>query len=259
MRTVALVVLVVGALAVPSVAAAQIVNVQSQIGDVPEGFSGQIDAVADWRTGNTDLVLVAGTVTLRYKHDRSLVFATVKGEYGEVGDPGATFLKHTFEHLRYRYTLTDRVTIEAFGQHEYDEFRRLQLRALLGLGGRFTLVTGAGFSVIVGVAYMLEHEELDEKMGAIDAGDSYTNHRASTYLLGSYKLNDKVTLSETVYAQPRLDDPSDLRLLNQTQLAVKLTDRLSFTTSFLLAHDSSPPDLLEGTDTSLQSGISFKF
>jgi putative salt-induced outer membrane protein YdiY len=259
MRIWVLVAATVATLAIPRHGRAQIVNVQSQIGEVPEGVSGQVDAAADFRRGNTNVLILSGAVTVRYKHDDHLVFAVAKGEYGEVGDPGSTFIKHTFEHLRYRLTLTPRFTVEAFAQHELDEFRRLKLRALAGAGGRFTLLGRANFSLVVGVAYMLEHEELDAKVGAADAGDSYTNHRLSSYLMGGFKLNDQVALSESVYLQPRLDEPSDLRVLNETQLYVKLNDRFSFKTTLVLAHDSDPPDLLKDTDVVLQSGISYKF
>lgn len=259
-RLLGVVIAAVGVLCASGRAEAQIVNVQSQIGEVPEGVSGQVDAGADWRTGNTDLLILSGAVTTRYKHKDHLVFAVVKGEYGRVGqDPSTTFLKHTFEHVRYRLRLSGRVTAEAFVQHEFDGFRRLQLRALAGAGARVTLVDEPDFNVIVGVAYMFEREELDEKMGAMDAGENYNNHRASTYALLGAKVNDKVTFGETVYFQPRLDDPGDARLLSETSLLVKLSDKFTFKTAFVVAHDSDPPDLLEKTDTVLQSNVSYKF
>jgi putative salt-induced outer membrane protein YdiY len=246
-------------LALAGAAEAQIVNVQSQIGEVPEGFSGQIDAAADYRTGNVDLLLLTGALTVRYKHDDHLVFMVLKGEYGELGDPGTNFLKHSFEHVRYRFKLNARLTLEAFAQHEFDQFRRMQLRALVGAGPRITVLDQPNLAVTIGVAYLLEHEELDERMGATDAGDTFTDHRISSYAVISAKVNDKVTFSETVYAQPKITDPGDVRLLSEMALLVKLTDKFTFKTAFVLAHDSNPPDLLDDTDTVLISGISFKF
>src|SRR5690349_12735916 len=124
-------------------AEAQIVNVQSLVGaETPEGFSGALDAGVDWRTGNTELLIFSGAATLRYRSDPHLLVAIARGAYGETGEGEDEELiaKNHFEHLRYRYKLTDLVTPEAFVQHEFDEFRRIQLRALGGLGVRLTVV-----------------------------------------------------------------------------------------------------------------------
>jgi len=255
-------VLVAVLVAWPAEARAQIVNVQSLLGqDLPEGFSGNLDAGADWRTGNTELLLVQGAATLRYKHEDHLVFAIVRSAYSRVGsgDDAQQIIGNTFEHLRYRWKLSPRFTAEAFAQHEYDQFRRLQLRALVGAGPRVTLLQNPKAGLVFGVAYMLEQEQLSEKDGTTDGGSRYTASRMSTYLLFTSALNDVVTFVDTVYWQPRLGDPSDFRLLDETQLQVKLSEHFTFKTAFVLAHDASPPQTVEKTDTALQTGVSVRF
>jgi putative salt-induced outer membrane protein YdiY len=244
--------------AVPELAHAQIVNVQGLVGqDLPEGFSGQLDASGDWRTGNTELILVSGAATLRYKAGDHLVFAMGKGAYARVRDD--QIIGNVFEHLRYRWTLTPRWTAEAFAQHELDQFRRLQLRALVGAGPRVTLADDERAGLIVGVAYMFETEEYDDKAGTTDAGATFYHHRLSSYVLFTSALNEVVSFAETVYFQPKIDDAQDFRVLNETLLQVKLNDRFSFKTAFVLAHDSIPPETVKPTDTALQTGVSFKF
>jgi putative salt-induced outer membrane protein YdiY len=248
--------------AAPRVAEAQIVNVQSLVGqDTPEGFSGALDAGADWRTGNTELLILQGAATLRYRSGDHLVFAIARGAYGRVGEGDAEtqIIGNVFEHLRYRWKLSERLTAEAFGQHELDKFRRLTFRALVGAGPRLTILNDKHAGLIFGIAYMFEHDQLDEKMGAIDAGDTLNEHRISSYLLFTSAINEIVTFSETVYAQPKIDEFDDVRVLNETQLQVKLTERFTFKTAFVLAYDASPPDLVKKLDTSMQTGISFKF
>jgi putative salt-induced outer membrane protein YdiY len=261
-RAALLALLAVALLAWPRAAHAQIVNVQSLLGqDVAEGFSGNLDAGADWRTGNTELLLVQGAATLRYKHEDHLVFAIVRGAYSRVGT-GADeeqIIGNTFEHLRYRWKLTPRLTAEAFGQHEYDEFRRLQLRALVGVGPRVTLSEQKSAGLVVGVAYMFEYQELDRKVDAIDAGRTESTSRLSSYLMFTSALNEVVTFVDTVYYQPSLERAGDFRVLDETQLQVKLTEHFTFKTAFVLAHDSAPPLTVESTDTALQTGVSFKF
>jgi putative salt-induced outer membrane protein YdiY len=246
-----------------SSAQAQIVNVQNLLGaETPDGLSGALDMGADWRTGNTELLIFSGAATLRYRSDPHLVFAVARGAYGETGEGEAEELiaKNHFEHLRYRYKLSELVTPEAFVQHEFDEFRRLQLRALGGAGVRLTVLQKKELGLAFGVAYMLEYEELNDAEGAVDAGETYTNHRLSTYALVAVGINEHVTLVNTVYFQPRFDAfADDFRVLDETQLQVKLTDHFSLKVSFVLAHDSDPPDLVEGTDTSMQTAVAVRF
>ncbi|WP_233595303.1 MULTISPECIES: DUF481 domain-containing protein [Corallococcus] len=63
--------------------------------------------------------------------------------------------------MRFRRRFTERVSGEAFVQHEYNEFRRLQLRALLGAGPRFVLfneeATGLTFGT-VGIGFNLTYD-----------------------------------------------------------------------------------------------------
>lgn len=247
--------------ALPRVAEAQIVNVQSLVGaDAPEGFSGALDAAADWRTGNVDLLVLGAAATVRYRATDHLVFLTVKGDFAETGEPGAKtkIVSRTFEHLRYRLTVSPLITAEAFAQNEADEFRRLLVRALVGAGPRFNLIRRDNFKLALGVAYMFEYELLRDD-GLPDADTDSQNHRMSSYVLVAANLNDKVTISETVYLQPRLDDFGDFRLLNEFGLTSKLTTKLSFRFSFVLARDSTPPASIEKLDTTLQTGISLAF
>jgi putative salt-induced outer membrane protein YdiY len=261
-RTALVVALALVVLAAPRLARAQIVNVQSLLGqETPEGFSGALDAGADWRTGNTELLILSGASTLRYKSGDHLVFAVARAAYGRIGsgDDEKQIIGNTFEHVRYRWRLGDRLTAETFGQHELDKFRRLKLRALAGVGPRLSIFTDKQAALVFGVAYMFEYERLDDKVGTIDAGADYTTQRMSTYLVFTSALNDVVTFAETVYLQPNLADLADFRLLNETQLQVKLTDHFTFKTALVIAHDASPPDTVKKTDTSMQTGISFKF
>jgi putative salt-induced outer membrane protein YdiY len=243
----------------PADATAQIVNVQSRIGEVPQGFSGQLEGTLDWRTGNVDLLATAGAATLRYRHDRHLAFAIARGEYGRSGEPSRRFMARTFAHLRYRRELTPLVAIEGFGQHELDRFRRLELRALVGAGPRFTLLSGGTFGLALGTAYMLEREALDDNPDASDAGRSTTTHRLSSYAIFSIKANENVSLVNTIYFQPAFADPGDLRLLEELSLVAKLSGWLAVKTAYALAYDAAPPSLLESTDSSLQTSLLLQF
>jgi hypothetical protein len=234
-------------------ASAQIVNVQALFEEtVPEGPSAGVELSVDWRTGSTNLLVARGMLLGQWRSERHWVLGVVRGEYGFAGEK--RIVSKTLEHLRYRHRFLEWLSGEVFLQHEYDEFRRLQLRALLGTGPRFTLWGAEGGNLILGVAGMLEHERL-RRDDAPDAGNQATNVRLSSYLLGRLKLMENISLVETLYLQPRVDRPSDLRLLNETLLAVDANKRVVFTVGFILTYDRTPAANVSPVDTQLRTSL----
>lgn len=240
-------------------ARAQIVNVQGQLAAAPDddGVTGQVELKLDWREGNAPLFDVGGSAAVMVRRGRLLALALAKGEYGESRD--VELVRKTFEHLRARYTIDCRWRWEAFVQHEFDEFRRLSVRALAGTGPALQIVAGSPYALLAGAAYMFEIEQLDDRPDTIDAGDRAVAHRASLYLTGVAALASNVSVVQTVYVQPRLDDPGDLRLLGELAVTTKLTKHLALTDGLTVAYDRTPPDGVEPLDTQLKVALVVKF
>jgi hypothetical protein len=237
-------------------AAAQIVNVQALFDEkAPPGPSGAVDLGADWRTGSTNLFTVRGALLGQWRTETHTLLAAIRGEYAFAS--GERIVSKVLEHLRYRYRFTERLSGEAFVQHEYDEFRRLQLRALLGAGPRLTLLRVDDTTLVLGVAVMLEHERL-RRDGEPDAGARATDPRMSSYLLGRVKLMENIHLVETVYVQPRLTKPSDIRVLNDTVFEVTPNERVTVGLGFNLTFDSAPPATVSRLDTQLRTSVGIR-
>lgn len=230
---------------------AQIVNVQTQLATPPEedGVSGKLELKVDWRTGNNPLLDIGGGASLLVKRGDLLGLVVARGGYGT--SRGLTLTKRTFEHVRVRYAIDCRWRWEVFVQHEYDAFRRLVIRGLAGSGPAFQLVESKPATVLVGAAYMFEYEELDKRDGTTDAGDRSVYHRASFYVTGTHKLGEGVSITETIYAQPRLRHPSDIRLFAEVAVTSKLSKRLALSDALTFAYDRTPPDQIERIDTQL--------
>jgi hypothetical protein len=243
--------------AVPGVGRAQIVNVQPLFtAEDHPGFAGQLEASADWRTGNVRFLLVSGNASVRYRGGDNLLLAYVRGELGLQG--GNQFVGRTFEHLRYRRRLVDWLQLEGFVQHDRDNFRRLALRMLAGAGPRVTFVQSKSWDLSLGVAYMAEYELLREG-DFPDSGLELLNHRLSAYIVSSLKVNELLRFGFTLYAQPRLDDPRDLRSLVELDLRVSITTHFGIKLTFSAAYDSQPPAGLQPLDTALKSSVQFGF
>lgn len=238
-------------------ALAGIQNVQSALAtEAPEGLSGTVKASADWRTGNISFLFLAANAALRFRKGPHLGVVLVRGERKTSGD--AVIVSRTFEHLRYRYDISERLLGEAFLQHEFDGVKRVNIRAVAGAGPRLSIVESDRIRAGIGVAYMLEYERIQDD-GELDAGDSEIAHRASSYLAGSYALAERVQLVETFYIQPRLTDASDYRLLSETSAVIKATKKVSISTSFNIAYDSSPPETIKKTDSALITSVTVEF
>jgi hypothetical protein len=232
-------------------ATAQIVNVQTALATPPEadGIVGKLEVKADWRTGNNPLFDVGGGGSLLVKRGNLLGLVVARGGYGT--SRGLTLTKRAFEHLRLRYTVDCRWRWEAFAQHEYDAFRRIAIRALVGTGPALQIVASKPATVLLGAAYMFELEKLDERAGTIDSGARSTFHRASFYATGTHKIGEGVSITETFYVQPRLGSPSDVRVFAELAVVSKLSRRLALSDALIFAYDRTPPDEIERIDTQL--------
>ncbi len=243
--------------------AAQIMNVQSLAGKpVAEGPSGRVTATGSWSTGNVLILQATGSATLYYRSGASVWLLTATGSYGNKGSGGSLadvpFRESVFEHLRFRRTLLDGLSAEAFVQHEYDRFRRLRVRALGGVGGRFDHEVSKDAHVAVGVAVMLQAEELLEPQPG-DLAGVYRELRLSSYVSGSVRPWDALTLNATLYVQPNLRVGNDVRGLLDTALQVAVTSHIALTLAFVLAWDTAPPVAVRGLDTTSTVGLAWAF
>jgi len=238
---------------------AQIVNVQSALARPPDkdDVGGQAELKLNWQEGNNPLFDIGGAGNVVMRRGPVLGLVLARGEYGT--SRGLTLARKTFEHVRARIELDGRWRWEVFAQHEYDQFRRLSLRALVGTGPALQILDEAAVGVLAGAAYLFELERLDRRTGTVDAGRRTTDHRGSVYVTGHEDLATGVTIVETVYAQPRFDHPGDVRVLGQLEIQTKLSSRIALKDSVNVAYDRTPPDTVKRYDTQLEIALIVTF
>lgn len=246
----------------PARGAAQIVNVQPKLGLEPrEGISGDVEQSLSWKTGNTEKLAVGGALAVRARKGRHTLLVVGAGRYESTG--GDAFDSQLMEHLRYRVDLAEWFGLEAFAQHEFNEFRRLRLRALGGLGPRFAVRPSTRFETALGTAYMTEYERLDwvaDGEGGFlgDSGERTVSHRWSSYLSFNLIL-DGLQLAQTTYVQPRFDAMEDLRMLAELAVVVQLWEMLSLKVAGAISYDTRPPLRVDNLDTSLETSFAMVF
>jgi putative salt-induced outer membrane protein YdiY len=226
------------------------------LGKPPEGFTGAFELSLKLDDGNTQQTAASTGLKLQWTQGINTDFILVNYEYGE--SDGVRDKNKGFLHLRHIHQAEKQYAWEAFSQASFNEFTKLNLRALLGGGVRLTLgqVSDRQASHL-GLGAFYEHEELDTDLSGESAREDA--FRANSYLVFKYQFNDHVSMVSSTYFQPNLEDFSDFRAIENISLVSKLTDSLSLTASIDIAHDSDPPPEVEQTDTSLKLGLVVNF
>ncbi len=170
-----------------------------------------------------------------------------------------SFINNGFQHLRYNYTLQDTgwITIEAFGQYQYNEQKLLQQRIISGLGPRFRIINQKRTRWYFAPLLMYEYEHLDEKK--IDTTTARQHLiRLDSYTHFDFALNDIFSFDFILYFQPAFENFKDLRISGEASIRFKITDYLSYKIAYSADYDSDPPAKIQNTFWRLSNQLIFK-
>ena len=142
--------------------------------------------------------------------------------------------------------------IETFAQHEYDRFRALNTRGLLGAGLAAVILESNILDIMIGTAYMLEYIDFTNTNDEL-------NHRLSNYLQIEFEPIEEITIESTTFAQFRFDNFNDHVISSSLSLGVKATDWFGIKLGFGLAYDSRPPPNIKDIGVNVGSEIFTKF
>src|SRR5690606_22376898 len=102
-------------------------------------------------------------------------------------------------HLRYTFFHREKIAYETFVQSEFDEFKDLNSRNLIGANVRNRIRSDDSHILYLGYGAFYEVENFI-------GNDDHEGFRGNFYVSYSYKLNDLVAASLTTYYQPLLKD-----------------------------------------------------
>lgn len=219
-------------------------------------LNGTLSFYASAKTGNTDVQEFGMDGRVNYRGNNFYSLLIGQGEYG--WNKGIEYSNNALLHLRYIREFDSIINTELFGQINYNKSRLLLFRSLTGGGLRINFISDSLTHFTFGSAYMFEHEKLDLQSNSIHKSNT-NHHRWSNYFSFSQMLTNNSRFSIVIYAQPRIDKFTDLRILSENHLGVGLTDKLSVSINFSLRYDSKPPDGVKDFDTNTKLGLSFQF
>ncbi len=225
-------------------------NIESLRQDRSMGFKGESGFRLSGAVGNTETLSTSIQSMNAYRTDkRELLFLT-RYEYGE-----SRKIKNANKgnaHLRKTYYLAPRFGLETFVQAQFDEFKKLNLRTLVGAGGRYQFYASDDFTIYAGGGSFYEWEQLEKTSNERDL-------RLNTYLSALWNLNAMATASLITYYQPRSDDLKDSRLIVDSGVRLRLSERIRFHIDLGFSRDTRPPKGVKRTDTTYLSGFSVNY
>jgi len=218
-----------------------------------EGLTGTGSFNANIVQGNMEFFILETQLRFDYRKNKYHTFLIGNMIYGKLDSD--KFIDKGFIHARLVRSLNSRIGVEAFAQSEFNDFLNINRRQLAGGGLRLLLLrSGDRLTLHLGIAAIYEGEDYTDPAEE----DKYLI-RSTNYLTGKLNINESVTYSITGYFQPDTKDPSDFRILVNTELGVKLSKMFSFTAKVQFRHDSEPLRGLKDYDISISNGISFTF
>ena len=216
------------------------------------GYSLIVEGALTGDTGNTEGIQAGGGGGAGLSSDPNLAFVYGHADYSRFN--GVTQVAKTFLHARYNYEVREWLWGELFGQLQSDQFQRIKLRSLAGIGPRARLLHADTFDAFLGTAYMLERDVVDIQPGSGDRRNIVLA-RWSSYLTAHWDVDTRVTLATTMYVQPQITDFSNCRLLSETLLLFKITKIFSASVSGVIRYDSAPPSGVKTTDTEIKNAL----
>lgn len=254
------------------------------------GYSIIIEGSLTGDVGNTQGFSVGGGLGGGWAHGPHLAFAYGRFDYTKYAE--VISVNKSFAHARYNYEFEPRVWGEVFAQAESDEFQRLRLRSLVGVGPRVRLAHVAvydgpseeaklpaaanptpeaqkaaahapteTFDVYFGTAYMLERDVIVPVVGTVGEENQriQVENRWSNYLTLQWQIDPRAILATTMYVQPRFDDFTNVRLLSETLMTFKVTKVFTTGISGMVRYDSFPPTGVLTTDAEIKNTLMVTF
>lgn len=221
------------------------------------GWSGSAQVGFNGAGGNTDKLVIATSGALVWNAHAYQDFWLASYKYGESNGVRDTDALST--HLRHVQFISTYYALEAFGQVERNDFARIELRSLLGIGGRREHIGGIDFPLVVhlglGVFY------LNEEVEAVSGSPAASNHdaRGNVYLVLQKKLHETLSFTSTTYAQPSLLDSADYVVTEEFAAEVSVIGALALVTELSWRYDSMPPDFVEASDYNYNVALKYNF
>ena len=233
-------------LCMPMIGFGQIINIINFNDSTNYGWSGSTELEYDYNKSTDIDMEIINTSSLQWNNEFWTIFFLNEIDFNRGGN--IDFANDAIQHLRLSYHVTDKYTIESFVQNHYDLVKNIENRKSVSLGMR----TKIPILQIIGFNALYEHENLTY-------GQSNKDYRfqADNYI--SFKISEKLKVSNSVSYQLKIEDISDYRLEIDAAISALLFKNFFLTNSFSLAHDTHPAYDTPNTTYQIKNSLTYEF
>jgi len=231
----------------------QIVNIEKKRKD-NKGFQATIGINFNLKETGSRILELKNNIDLQYSYKAHKIILLNNIKLLSV-DKGS-LINNGFQHLRYNYTIKDSsfITLEAFGQLQYNEQKLLKKRVIGGGGPRFRILQNEKISWYIAPLAMYEYEQLSDSVNTeikLFRIDSYTNFR--------YSISKSVSFNLITYYQPDFGNFSDFRVSGESGFRFNINKHLAFAVTYAADYDNQPPPEVQNTFWYFKNSLVLKF
>ena len=233
---------------------AQLVNTERLRKETKEGLQGMVSFAFNFSKTTSEIRVLQNSIGLQYTRRKHtfLILNNIEFMHIKTFDTKQELANQNFQHIRYNYSIKDSSTLiwEYFIQHQQNKIKYQDLRLVTGTGPRFKIADSDNISFYICPLFMYEHES-----EFYDAGKIIDTHvlKGDFYAVLVLNIVDEMVFRHITYYQPALYDFTqsntfepivDFRISSESSLSFSFfKNRLEFSTSFIISHDSRPPGL----------------
>jgi hypothetical protein len=233
--------------------AQQVIHIDNRrMADTTKGFSGEVSLQANLVQNLNDIFQTNNMAQFHYINGRHRALSISSFNLTVFNE--SRIANDAYQHLRYNFELTDRLSPEVFAQYQYNELIKIGFRTLHGAGMRFAVLNNdsAKTKLFAGLSYMYEYEE--ETTGKIIRA-----HRANFYFSAGLPVGRLIHLDAIAYFQPNLQYFADVRTSVELIVDVHITRRLSLMLVHSLIYDGAPPEGVRNIFYNFRNGLRYRF
>lgn len=152
-----------------------------------------------------------------------------------------SILNNGYLHFRSNFYYRSRWSFESYGQLQYDKFRGLSDRYLLGAGARWRAYQDKKFMFGFGTGPMYENEIWNKQNES-----GYTDVKflkLSTYMIARWDISDNIHSNTIFYYQTGYDrqiNTTRNRISSSTNINIKISTFLAYSVSVTMAFEDKP-------------------
>ena len=222
-----------------SISFSQIVNVEKKRKE-KNGFQASINFDFNIKESNRHILELNNIIDLQYSLNSHTFILLNSVKILNVNN--RSLVNNNFQHLRYNYTVKDSsfITLEVFGQHQYNEQRLLQKGIKVGIGPRFRIINKEVVKWYFAPLVMYEDELLSDSLSTeikLIRWDTYTNF--------NFSISNILSFNFITYFQPAFSDFNDFRISGEAGFRFKINKYLSYDISYSAEYYNLPPENIQ--------------